>query len=165
MCVRQRSRCFPLGTRGFSRIPGLSGDGHPRVVTSGTRPIELFFVEDSAIFRSGLLSWAATHGNLRVKGAAGSAEEALPAIFEDPPDVVILDLGLPGMSGMDALRAIKRARRETRVVVVTLDDSTWARSESSEAGADAFVAKASVAERLYDAIIRVTSTLPLEGEG
>jgi two-component system invasion response regulator UvrY len=134
-------------------------------VVTGTRPLDLFFVEDSAIFRSGLLCWAEAHGDLRVKGSAGSAEEALPAILRDPPDVVILDLGLPGMSGIDALRAIKRARRETRVVVVTLDDSSWARAESSEAGADAFVSKATVAERLYDAIIRVTSTPPVEGEG
>jgi DNA-binding NarL/FixJ family response regulator len=122
-------------------------------------------VEDSAVFRSGLLCWAESHANLRVKGSAGSAEEALPAIFRDPPDVVILDLGLPGMSGIDALRAIKRARRETRVVVVTLDDSTWARAASSEAGADAFVSKSTVAERLYDAIMKVSSTLPPEGEG
>jgi two-component system invasion response regulator UvrY len=134
-------------------------------VSTAGRPIDLFFVEDSAVFRSGLLCWAEAHDDLRVKGAAGSAEEALPVIFGDPPDVVILDLGLPGMSGIDALRAIKRARRQTRVVVVTLDDSAWARSESGLAGADAFVSKAAVVERLYDAIIQVTSVLPVEGEG
>jgi DNA-binding NarL/FixJ family response regulator len=127
--------------------------------------IKVFFVEDSAVFRSGLLCWAEAHADLQVSGAAASAEEGLPMIVRDPPDVVVLDLGLPGVSGIDALRAIKQARRETRVVVVTLDDSAWARSESGKAGADGFVPKSAVVERLYETIIRVTQSSSAEEEG
>ena len=94
----------------------------------------LVLVEDSAEFRASLLGWTTRHHDLEVVAALATAEEALGVIWGQRPDVVVMDLSLPGMSGL------------------TLHDSLVAREEASAAGANAFLPKHAVARDLYDVL-------------
>jgi two-component system chemotaxis response regulator CheB len=110
-------------------------------------------VEDSPEFRAILVGWAATHDDLELVGAVATAEEAMPMVSDDRPDVVVMDLVLPGMSGLDAVRALRRAGRRTPVVIVTLHDGATVRSEAMAAGAEAFLSKSAIGDRLHDVLV------------
>jgi signal transduction histidine kinase len=115
----------------------------------------LVLVEDSAEFRASLLGWTTRHHDLEVVAALATAEEALAAIWEQRPDVVVMDLALPGMSGLDAVRALRRVGAPTPVVVLTLHDSLVARQEVFAAGANAFLPKHAVACDLYEVLCSI----------
>lgn len=117
--------------------------------------IRVLLVDDSPTFRATLVGWASMHDDLEVVGALGSAEEALPAIWSERPDVVVMDLALPGMSGTDAIRALRSVGAALPVVVLTLHDTLAARSEAANAGANAFLTKRAVADRLHALLVEV----------
>lgn len=116
---------------------------------SAASRIRVLLVDDSPTFRATLVGWAATHDDLEVVGAFGSAEEALPAVWGERPDIVVTDLALPGMSGTDAIRALRGVGATLPIVVLTLHDTLAARSEAASAGANAFLTKRAVADRLH----------------
>lgn len=78
---------------------------------------------------------------VRVMGGAVTAEEALEMLNGARPDVVLMDLSLPGMSGLEATRQIKARPDAPMVVIVTWHDEPEYRAAALEAGADAFVVK------------------------
>jgi NarL family two-component system response regulator LiaR len=82
-------------------------------------PITILIVDDHTIVRQGVRALLDIHPDLRVVGEAESAEEALPLVTELVPDVVLLDLLLQGMNGVEATHEIKRASPRTQVVVLT----------------------------------------------
>lgn len=73
--------------------------------------------------------------------SASSGEAALELVHRHQPDVVVMDIGLPGMSGIEATRRIKQAFPATFVVIHTIHDENPFRTDALEAGADAFVIK------------------------
>ena len=111
--------------------------------------IRVLLVDDSPTFRATLVGWAAVHDDLEVVAAFGSAEDALPAIWSLRPDLAVIDLALPGMSGTDAIRTLRAAGAALPIVVLTLHDTLAARSEAATAGATAFLTKRLVADRLH----------------
>jgi NarL family two-component system response regulator LiaR len=82
-------------------------------------PITVLIVDDHAVVRQGVRTLLSMHSDLQVVGEAESAEEALPLVEELVPDVVLLDLLLPGRSGIEATRQIKRLSPRSQVVVLT----------------------------------------------
>jgi two-component system, NarL family, response regulator LiaR len=82
-------------------------------------PITILIVDDHAVVRQGVRTLLGTHPDLQVVGEAESAEEALPLVEELVPDVVLLDLLLPGMNGVEATRQIKRISPRSQIVVLT----------------------------------------------
>ncbi len=82
-------------------------------------PITILLVDDHTVVRQGVRALLEIHPDLQVIGEAESAEEALPLVEELVPDVVLLDLLLPGMSGIEATRQIKRLSPRSQVVVLT----------------------------------------------
>ena len=80
-------------------------------------PYAIYIVDDEAVARNGL-KLALKKTNYSVKGF-GTAESAIKAIDTDPPDLVLLDIGLPGMSGVEALEIIKQRHPEVIVVMIT----------------------------------------------
>jgi NarL family two-component system response regulator LiaR len=82
-------------------------------------PITILLVDDHTVVRQGVRALLGTHPDLQVIGEAESAEEALPLVEELVPDVVLLDLLLPGMSGVEAARQIKHISPRSQVVVLT----------------------------------------------
>jgi DNA-binding NarL/FixJ family response regulator len=84
-----------------------------------SEPITILIVDDHTVVRQGIRTLLNMHPDLQVVGEAESAEAALPLVEELVPDVVLLDLVLPGMTGVEATRQIKRISPRTQIVVLT----------------------------------------------
>jgi DNA-binding NarL/FixJ family response regulator len=100
----------------------------------------VFIVDDHSFFRAGLRSVLTEHG-LVVVGDAPSAEAALPLIERRRPDLVVMDLSMPGMSGAEATREISRRFPSVAVLVVTVSAAEAEVLEALEAGADGYLLK------------------------
>jgi DNA-binding NarL/FixJ family response regulator len=86
------------------------------------RPITVVLVDDHALFRAGLCELLESHG-IDVVGDAPTAEAGLDLVDRHAPDVAIMDLGLPGMSGLDAIRRLAMDAPRTRVLALTVSAS------------------------------------------
>src|ERR1017187_202963 len=83
------------------------------------RAIRVLIVDDHPVVQAGLTSMLATHGEVEVIGSASSGEEALAMVKRDMPDILLLDLRMPGMNGIDTLCALKEMKASARVIVLT----------------------------------------------
>ncbi len=113
--------------------------------------LRVALVEDQESIREGLSALIDAAG-LRAVGAFGSMEKALPALLADPPDVALLDIGLPGMSGIEGVRRIKQQAPGVEVMILTVfgdDDHVF---EAICAGASGYLLKDTPPERLIAAI-------------
>jgi len=102
-------------------------------------PYSIYIVDDEAVARNGL-KLALKKKNYNVQ-AFESAESALKAIDEDPPDLVLLDIGLPGMSGVEALEIIKERHPEVIIVMITAYEDVQTVVSSMKNGAYEYVVK------------------------
>src|SRR5262245_44654667 len=83
-------------------------------------PIRVAIVEDRDEIREGLVALLSDSDRFEVSGTWGCMEDALPALGAAPPDVALVDLGLPGMSGTDGIRRLKAERPSLLTVVLTV---------------------------------------------
>jgi DNA-binding NarL/FixJ family response regulator len=90
--------------------------------------VRVLVVDDHPVVRGGLVGWLAAQPDLDVVGEAADGLEALAAVAEHRPDVVLMDLRMPGGGGLPATTAIAATQPETAVVVLTMsdDDSVFA---------------------------------------
>jgi DNA-binding NarL/FixJ family response regulator len=115
-------------------------------------PIRVFVVEDQDPIREAftlLLGWTA---GFACAGAADSAEAALEALPDAPPDVVLLDIGLPGMSGLEALAPLHAHWPEAEFLVLTVHDDPDRVFEALRAGASGYLVKTAPPGEVLDAI-------------
>lgn len=121
------------------------------------RPIGVLLVDDHAVVRLGLAALLATVPSLRVVGQASTAGEALVAARQTHPDVVVMDVRLPDGSGVEACRALRAERPETRVLMLTSYADEEVVVASVMAGAAGYLLKSTEPERLIEAIERVAA--------
>ena len=120
-------------------------------------PIRVFIVDDHAMVRGGLRLQLQQAGDIEVVGEAGSGEEALPAIRRLQPDVVLCDLHMPGMSGMEVTERIARTQADPRVIIVSvLEDGPMPR-RLLDCGASGYVPKACDRDELVRAVRQVAA--------
>jgi len=114
--------------------------------------IRVLIVDDHEVVRMGLRSFLETEPDIRVVGEAANGKEAVSAARELQPDIVLMDLLMPVMSGVEATAAITAAGMCTRVVVLTssLDDTMII--NALKAGAVGYILKSSAAGRVLDAV-------------
>nr|WP_256434695.1 response regulator transcription factor [Myxococcus sp. CA051A] len=112
-------------------------------------------VDDHALVRQGLRGLLDLTPDLRVVGEAVDGEEALRKVAELNPDVVLMDVRMPRMTGLEALRELRRGPVHRRVVLLTTFDEDAAIVEALRAGVQGFLLKDVSLEELADAIRRV----------
>ena len=117
----------------------------------------VIIAEDHRIVRDGLRAILAAEPDLEVVGEAADGLEAIRCAAELKPDVVILDLSMPRMNGMEALAEIKRTGETTRVVVLTVHREEEYVFAALRAGADGYVLKDSAAAELLLAVRSVAA--------
>lgn len=114
--------------------------------------IRLLLVDDHAVVRSGLRMLLESEADVEIVGEAGTAREALDRMTTLKPDVVLMDIGLPDLSGIDAAREIKQKYPETAIVALTIHEDEEYFFKMLEAGASGYVPKRAAPEELLTAI-------------
>lgn len=102
--------------------------------------MNVLVADDHALFRDGLISLL-TAADHRVIGQAGDGEEAVKAAAELKPELVLMDIQMPGLNGLEALGRIKVNSPETRVVMLTVSDNDEDVMEAIDMGADGYLLK------------------------
>jgi len=105
-------------------------------------PVRTVVVDDHPVVRDGLVAMLAGADGLEVVGTAGDGAEALEVIARSEPEVVLMDLRMPGTSGVEAIRALRAGGRSApRILVLTTYDTDRDIRGALEAGADGFLLK------------------------
>lgn len=116
------------------------------------RPVRILVVDDHTIFRRGLISILESYPDLRVVGEASDGEEGVAKASSLLPDVVIMDLAMPRMNGIEATRIIKSRFQSVDVLALSFQESEHARSSVLEAGASEYFTKSGPLDNLLRAI-------------
>ena len=125
----------------------------------------VLIVDDHPVFRDGLAGLLATLPDVEIAGTAGTAEEALAVLLDSAPDIVLMDINLPGASGVEATREVLAAAPATAVLVVSMvddDDSVFA---ALAAGARGYVLKGASAGEITAALRTVAAGGAVFGAG
>jgi len=114
--------------------------------------IRLLLVDDHAVVRSGLRMLLGTESDVEIIGEAGTAAEALASAADLKPDVILMDIGLPDKSGIEATRDIKALFSDVAIVALTIHEDEEYFFKMLEAGASGYVPKRAAPEELLTAI-------------
>jgi len=112
----------------------------------------LLLVDDHAVVRSGLRMLLESQSDFDIVGEAGTAREALDAVRRLKPDIVLMDIGLPDLSGIEAARQIKDLHAATAIIALTIHEDEEYFFKMLEAGASGYVPKRAAPEELLTAI-------------
>jgi DNA-binding NarL/FixJ family response regulator len=119
--------------------------------------LKIFLAEDHLVVREGLKLLINSQPNMEVVGEASDGEEALRESIQIEPDVVVMDVSMPGMNGIQATRLLKKNMPGLKVLVLSVHDERSYLRELLEAGASGYVLKRSASEELINAIHSVYS--------
>ncbi len=118
--------------------------------------MKVFIVDDSAIIRERLKSMLLEIPDVRIAGEAKAADEAIRSIKKLKPDVVILDLRMPGGNGIDVLTSIKKNSTPPVIIILTNYPYPQYRKKCIEAGADYFFDKSTDCEKVLKVLKKLT---------
>jgi DNA-binding NarL/FixJ family response regulator len=114
--------------------------------------IRVLLVDDQAVVRRALRGRFHLEPDLEVVGEASTGREALALAQTFTPDVVLMDIEMPGMDGIEAIAALRRAVPQSVVVILSIYDDAQTRGRAQAAGAVAFVEKRGATDALLSAI-------------
>jgi DNA-binding NarL/FixJ family response regulator len=126
----------------------------------GSERIRVLLCDDHEMFREGIVGRLSYLPDVEVVGETASGAEAVALARKLVPDVIIMDLEMPGMGGFDAIARIQTASKESRVLVLTGHDSDADVIGALEEGAVGYVVKDSPSAELFKAIRQVANGLP-----
>ncbi len=124
--------------------------GH--AVPSAANPIRVLIVDDHALVREGTGQLLDQDDAISVVGSAGSGEEALEEIALLQPDVALVDINLPAMSGLELARAVIASQPATRILILSAYDEYAYVAEALEVGVAGYLMKTASAKELIDAV-------------
>jgi DNA-binding NarL/FixJ family response regulator len=124
----------------------------------------ILIVDDHEIFRRGLRSLLETHPDWDVCGEATDGQEAVQKSKDLQPDVVVLDITMPGLNGLDATGVIRKEVPKAKVVILSQHQAGLMKQVALTAGAGAYVTKSEVSRELLAAIEGLISSEPKSGE-
>jgi DNA-binding NarL/FixJ family response regulator len=121
-------------------------------VTTATNPVRVIVVDDQGIVRRAVRTWLESKPGIEVVGEAASGEAALPLVARMRPHVVLMDLVMPGLGGVETIRRIAERGLETRVLALTSFGTDLDIAPALSAGAVACLPKDADADKLVRAI-------------
>ena len=113
---------------------------------------KIFIVEDHPIFREGLVQIISGEKDLSVCGEAGDADHALQAIARLKPDLVLVDITLPGKSGLELIKELRSRKSRARILVVSMHDEALYADRVLRAGGDGYIMKQEDPEEIVHAM-------------
>lgn len=132
--------------------PASGTSSSPRPSANGQGCVRVLVVEDHKLVRQSVVKVVASEPGFEVIGQAGDAEEALRQAATIRPDLVILDIGLPGADGIELAGALKQSSPEVRILFLTMRDDEEAVRRAVAVGGHGYVPKTSSAEELLEAV-------------
>ena len=114
--------------------------------------IKLFLVDDHTLMRDGIISMLSDYDDIQVVGSSPSGEEAINKVQELQPDVVLMDILLRGMTGIEATRWIKEQDQSVRVILVSMEVKKEFLSAGIQCGINGYIPKDSDKETMITAI-------------
>ena len=115
-------------------------------------PIRVFVVDDHTLIRQGIVGLLESQPDIEVVGQAGNGREAVASFEAMSPDVVLMDIAMPGISGLTATREIKERRPDVRVLILTIHDREDYLFQALRAGASGYVLKGADVQDLLAAV-------------
>ncbi len=134
----------------------MSGDG--------AVSIRLLIADDHALVRSGLRSMLQREPGIEIVGEAHNGREAVELCRSLRPDLVLMDVRMPEMDGLEATRAVKREHPEIGVLMVTMHENRDYMLEATKAGAAGYVLKDAPRNELLSAVRRVVDAEPAKSQ-
>ena len=119
--------------------------------------IGVLVIDDHAVVRAGLAAILASAGDMACVGTAGNGADALRQAQRLAPDVILLDISMPGQDGISITRALRRASRPVGILILTSFCETALVVEVLQAGADGYLLKESAAETILDGVREVAA--------
>jgi two-component system response regulator NreC len=120
-------------------------------------PIEILIADDHGVLRAGLRALLNVEGDMHVAGEAASGGEAIRLAIDLHPDVVLLDISMPDMDGLEATRLLVNRLPQVRVLILTVHEDAALLREAMRAGAVGYVIKRAVESELINAIRAVAA--------
>jgi two-component system response regulator NreC len=114
--------------------------------------IRILLTDDHTLFRQGIRTLLSAESDLEIVGEAANGAEAVEKTTEFRPDIVLMDIGMPGLSSFEATRQIKKARPDTKILFLTMYDDEDYLVQCMEVGASGYVLKDSPAQQLLAAL-------------
>ncbi len=122
-----------------------------------SRPVKVLIVDDHVVFRLGLRQLLQGRNDIEVVSEAGSGSEAIEQARETHPDVVIMDVRMPSMSGIEATRRLKQEMPEVGVIMMSALDSDAEVFDAIEAGANGYILKDEDPDNLVEAVANASA--------
>jgi DNA-binding NarL/FixJ family response regulator len=114
--------------------------------------IKVLIVDDHPILREGVAAVLGCEDDMQIVGEAASGMEALELFRALDPDVTLMDLQMPGMNGVETIRAVRKEKSEARIIVLTTYSGDILASKALKAGASGYLLKSSLKDQLVDTI-------------
>lgn len=105
------------------------------------RPVTVFIADDHPILRIGLSMYLESRQNIKIVGEADNGFDAVNAINENPPDVVLMDVDMPGLTGIEAIRVLRKTLPDLKIIVLSTYTKKDYIQEAMLEGANGYVAK------------------------
>lgn len=114
--------------------------------------IKVMLVDDHDLVRTGIKRLLEDHPNIKIVGEATSGEQALDLIAENDPDVVLMDINMPGIGGLEATRKLLQRKPKLKIIVVTMHEDDMFAQRLLKAGAMGYLTKGAKVEEILQAI-------------
>lgn len=127
------------------------------------RAVRLLIADDHKVFAESLMTVLAQDERLEVVGIAENGKEAVRLAAELQPDVILMDLKMPVMDGLEAIRRIRESRLPVQILLLTGTDTPVGEEAATAAGATAFLRKERGVDELRDVVLEVASLAAVLG--